>query len=488
MITTTLLKTLTIEEWKQFGEFVQSPIYNKTKKIITLWKIIDKPFPNLDNITKEWLIKKLKVTEGYLNKLLSEFKQLIDRFLIFLGIQEDDLYQDILLLKKYQEKGIARFEKALSKARTKLSKQRYTESKPVFLYDLTLEMTEHEMSMSSAKRRNSKNILSIFNKLDIFYIYEKVRYLVYTFTLNSIFPIQINQKDIIFALEFANQNHLQEIPEIHLFTQLLQVLYTEKEEEFQVLLIALERHKKNISSEMLKDLYNISNNFCYKQHVKGNDAYLKFSFKISQISEQNQLLSLYPTFMFTHMYANFVIIAVKVGQFKWAKTFTEQYKYLLPKKFQEGLYYKNLAAIAFYEKDYNKALSYSYKIPKIDVFYHINHEMLVIKSLYHLEEIEILEQKIDTFSKYIDYKRKESKKNKIAIERLKAYDHFIMIIKRLRGIAAKRNNPNLSFKHQYLILETIEEDLKNIATIVDKSWLEAQIIQLKKTIPSSDNI
>ncbi len=55
----TILRTLTPQEFREFGEFVKSPYFNKNEKVITLYNVLKKYFPGFDSgsLTKEKVFK-----------------------------------------------------------------------------------------------------------------------------------------------------------------------------------------------------------------------------------------------------------------------------------------------------------------------------------------------------------------------------------------------------------------------------------------------
>lgn len=52
-----LLKIFTPKEFKEFGEFLNSPFFNKNDNVIKLYNYIKKYFPDLENVN----LKKIKV-------------------------------------------------------------------------------------------------------------------------------------------------------------------------------------------------------------------------------------------------------------------------------------------------------------------------------------------------------------------------------------------------------------------------------------------
>lgn len=479
-----LLKTFTVEEWKQFRDFVKSPIYNKKKKIIELWDVLNRAYPTFETIpSEEKLQKRLKITNRYLGQLFRALKKLIDQFLVFLAIQADESHQQLLLLQQYQAKTInqSTIKKGLDKHRTTFGLPSTQKGEQSFLYSYLFETIEYKWFTNSLKRDANINIKNRNKQLDTYYIYEKLRCLIDGLSLERFLSVKVDKNEVGDILNLAQKPSFQQIPEIQLLAQLLHSLYEKDEKTFQCFLDNLATHSLKISKDLLIDLYNLANNFCYSQIIDNQVIYLQYSFEITKKIEQEGLLDIEDNAKFPHIYANYTTAASKIGAFEWATFFTEKYKTSLPISLQD-VYHLNLATIAFYQKNYNQALRHSYKVPEIDAFYTINHRILVIKSLYYLGELEALQAKIDSFRKYIDYKRAKSQANHILLEYLDSYHTFTLLLESLRRINAKQNIPNFDPNHGLLILQNIEERLTS--NVVYRQWLLEQIQILKVQLES----
>jgi len=104
-----ILKTLTKEEFKNFGKFAASPYYNSRNEVVKLFNIIKKYYPDFANrnIEIKTVYKKLypseKYHEGKIRNAISDLGLLAEKFITIEAFSKDDFevnYYKITDLKK----------------------------------------------------------------------------------------------------------------------------------------------------------------------------------------------------------------------------------------------------------------------------------------------------------------------------------------------------------------------------------------------------
>ncbi len=113
-----LINGITNEEFRKFGDFVKSPFFNKSKRIIRFYNSLKVLRKRTDyKITKESLWNYIFPGEKYddqkIRLLISDFVKLAEKYLSYKGYTENDLNQKIILLKEYRIRDLQKNFKSL---------------------------------------------------------------------------------------------------------------------------------------------------------------------------------------------------------------------------------------------------------------------------------------------------------------------------------------------------------------------------------------
>jgi len=160
-----------------------------------------------------------------------------------------------------------------------------------------------------------------------------------------------------------------------------------------------------------------------------------------------------------------IICACRIGEFEWANEVVEKYKSLIRKPIRESVRHYNLGVIAFYQKDYERALSHFIRTENINVDYDINGKVMLLKSFYENDKDydERTVQKFRSMEKFF----KENKH--LSPTRKRSYKNFVRIliyVYKFRHLSTK------------MTLDGIKEKLNRQEVNSDKKWLEEKIEEL----------
>ncbi|MGB1243190.1 MAG: hypothetical protein ACPG49_11755, partial [Chitinophagales bacterium] len=100
-----LLQSLSLRELHRFEEYLQSPIFNKSQKCLTLFRCLKKEAPDFD-VREAQLLSQVFVngTKLDLSVLCSKLLRLLEGFLIFLKQEKQTNYQKHLLFETLLER------------------------------------------------------------------------------------------------------------------------------------------------------------------------------------------------------------------------------------------------------------------------------------------------------------------------------------------------------------------------------------------------
>jgi hypothetical protein len=101
-----IIRTLSKEEFKRLGKFLSSPFFITNKNLLKLYKVLREHYPQFDDekFNKRSIYKSIYGTSDYhdegLRKLFSELYKELNKYLVILNLEEDQVTYNKLLLRK----------------------------------------------------------------------------------------------------------------------------------------------------------------------------------------------------------------------------------------------------------------------------------------------------------------------------------------------------------------------------------------------------
>lgn len=197
----TLFKEFSLLELKNLENFLNSPYYNKSRRVKILFKEIKKYHPeyNSKKLTKEKLSSKinphLKHNDSTFRDLMSDLLKCVEEFLIQEELNSNNALKQILLLKSYTEKKqIVLFEKVFRRAKT----ENETKGKDsIYYYNKSLlEMNRLNFNIINKHQKSAETIHSN-NRIRNSYIGSILIYFT-TELVNTFLKITINDSKFNF--------------------------------------------------------------------------------------------------------------------------------------------------------------------------------------------------------------------------------------------------------------------------------------------------
>ncbi len=174
------LKTLSEEELRFFGQWLNSPWCNSNKNLISLFEKLKVYYPLFEDskLTKEKLFNKIlpngKYSNRRLNNLLSEAYLTLERFLVFQNLAKDEALQNDLRSKEFQNRHIDDwFLRDTNKLIEKL------EAKPIKEWEDHLDLLRFNRRIhghpfqDQRMKPGAQMIIKMSDQLDILFLLEK---------------------------------------------------------------------------------------------------------------------------------------------------------------------------------------------------------------------------------------------------------------------------------------------------------------------------
>ena len=175
-----LIKALTEEEVKSFEIWLSSPWCNTNKNIIRLFDVLKKHAPQFDSekLTKEKLFKKIlpngKFSDRRMNNLLSEGYLVLEQFVIFQNLKNNQHLRKDILTQEFQKRDLEDW--FFKNVRKQVS---YLEEKEPKEWEDYLDLLRlnrrmyHNPNSTIIWRQGTSTIQKINESVDIVYLLEK---------------------------------------------------------------------------------------------------------------------------------------------------------------------------------------------------------------------------------------------------------------------------------------------------------------------------
>ncbi len=471
-----VLKMLTTEELEAFSHYVKSPLFNKNKNCIKLLELLKPAAPDYSSATIEskqiatQLFKKGNNPLASLRTATSTLLKLLQNFLAFQKYQKDNFYQDNSLLEALQEKNLP---KLVERNLKRIESTYFTlEKSPTHYYE-RYKITEFKITFQKSfpELKSKAQNLGYSPALEDFYTYSLWNKLEYwAFILNDLTTgrnTNYNQNLLETTIVEAQQYDLNAYPDIQLWYFLVLLLHTNDNQYFTMLKKRLDtKCQINISQENLGQAYTMLINYCNRKIVDGALNYQLEMFHLYTQMIEKKLLYIGNYIPARHI-KNIVSVGLKSKAFEQTRKFIENYKTEVDPQIQEGVYHFNLGAWHFYQKQYDQALEHLIQVDKIDVYYDLDSQALLLKTYYELTDSNALLSFIGSYKNFVKNNKKIPK------NRQKAYLNFINLTMSLFRIKALYGNKSPL---------TLKAKIQKTEPISDKAWLLEKVEELIQTL------
>jgi len=476
-----LLESFSESELEGLKYFVTCKHFNTDKYVIKLLsvlkkKIIGKQTLNADNqyivygevfsdlpSGKKVLTKTQKAT---FNAKMNALLRLAERFLTVEALEKDEVYRsDLLFRELLQKKQFKLFNRHLKRGEKKMPKE--SKDGNVYLYLYKMETNRLYYLSVNGKLKQEDNLSTLNQNLDIYYLLNKLHLKTTALSLEDSY-----QKSYEF-LDTKNIDLLLDLPQyathplLQIHRKIVDLLSNKTPSAFTDLINSLDQNMSSIPKDDLRASYVVVGNFCMSQIRKGYMDYHHHLFRLYKTMDAKKIILLSGVMPVLKL-ANMITLSSRIGEFEWAKKMSHKYTPFIIKTInKDDVYDYNLGVIAFYQKDYETAVDYLYKVDNIHPNCDLSCRVIVVKSYYEIETEynEATAQMFRSIEKYV------SEHKLLHVNRKKAYKTFIRLLINLYRVRHHEGK---------MTLESIKNKLEKAEFISDKNWLLEKIQELEK--------
>ncbi len=479
-----LLSTLSSAEMRRFEEFLRSPYFNKSDKIIRLFEQIRPYYPDFqDQALKAARLGKTLLGLGAdqlqpFHDLSSQMTRLLEQFLVQEQLKNDERESTYLLCESLLVSSRQwYFDKIWSRA-TKANP-----SDQAQLEDGLMKFRYWELGLRQAqmeKRRLGEGVLDqrlsqTHDHLDQFFLSRKLQLSCENLNRSRI----INTSYVPDLLEeisvFLNKqtDKTEKDPMILLYASVFRLLKDDTDEAFDMLLGRLSQFEQKLDKATGLALYSYAQNYCIRQINRGRSEFLQRLFELYQRLLDNRLILEEDGQVAHWNYKNITTVALRLKNFQWVTSFLEEYKHYLEEDLRESVYHYNLAAAKYEQKHYNEALRLLQQTNFTDIYYDLSARSMILKIYYELEEEDGLFYAIQAFDVFLRRNKSISKDHQII------YKNLLRYIKKINRLRSKI--VSIPEREQVKRVGKLQADLKAEESVANQSWLLAKLGELGRS-------
>jgi hypothetical protein len=475
-----MLGTLSLKEFKEFGEFLKSPYFNKNIHVLKLYEYLRKFYPEFKDskLNKETVFKKLfpgkKYNDGFLRTIIFNLGKQTEDYLAIINLKKDDLNRGIHLLKELNarkiEKVFLKYYKEIDEAVNIIS---YHD--PEYFYKKYELKDQKEIYMDWSKFKNkdyksfSENIFTLIDyDLTCFYLSKALNH--YRFMLDKKLyePLNYNFEFIEYIIDYltTTENNYKEVLKIKLHLNEVLLIKYQKYENYLILKDILFNNYNNLSKSDLYSLHNILHSYCIAQYYSTKDEFLNERFELFKFCLEKKLYLASEHIYFDDiMFGNIVNVAISLNEFSWAESFIEQYKNELSPENYEVVINYSYARIYLNKKNFELALSHLNNIKKMK---HLQFKTpiknLLLMVFYELKLYNQAYYQVDAYRHFL-----KNNKSSYPEERYERISNFLKYYSKLLKYSERNNKENLNdFKNEVI----------NTRNILNREWLLEKLNEL----------
>lgn len=449
-------------------KYIQSPYFNKSVQLTELFDLVVKHINKKSKkpLDKQYLWKKMHADRNYddvrFRKYTSDLLKLIEGFIAQQVYEDTTLNQAQYLIKAVELRQLEKLYSGIVRnAKQLLEKQTF---RPAQYYYHQYKIERNYLDLVGFDRQERTNYEAIVSSLDQFYFAEKLG-----LYCDSLVRRQDTAHD--YKMSFTSQifEHLgsadiaEFAPIVQIYYQVyLTFTYPEQVDNYHKFKSLLDEHAAFITARETYQLFTYAQNFCAFRLNEGKIEFLNELFELYQTMIRREIIfekgRLSPW-----DFKNIIVIASRVGEFEWAKSFIDDYAERLPEDFRDNAVSFNLARLYFDQKKYDEVIKLLRTIEYDDISYNLESKTMLLITYFETDEIDALYFLLESFRTYLN-RHKE-----IPEQRRNYYKNLIRFTKKLSKIIPRDQKA----------IDKIKADIEATASF-NVRWLNEKIAELEK--------
>ena len=472
-----LMRKLDPKEFRELGEYVRSPFFNKNEGVIKLYDYISKQYPELEEkvLKKEDVFGKLfpgtAYNEGFMKTIMFNLTRLTEDYFGYLNYRNktDTLSQEYSIIDELFNRGLDKvFLKKLKQAEDKLDKAKNKD--PFYFSDkYRLQFLKEQYLNIHQRFLNYKDVpdedtyKSIEYLLEYFFL-KILGHHRFMYNMNKLVKFNFRNRFLDEVVEYLQRNENQFSPQVLLHLYELLLLKENDEKYYYKTKELLRKEINNIRKGIKYSTISILFNYASEQYYEGKQKFLSEMFELNKIITEYELYTPLEDGFFNEVkFKNAVEVGIQMKEYNWTETFIKDYKDLLhPDE-------KNIAAnyaysqLNFAREKYEKALGLINAGNISNVKYKVSIKNLTLKLYYELGWLTEAFDLVDSNRHFLSHdKVLPEHSKKMSINFLKFYNKLLKL---------KSNGKPLGIRN-------LKAELMRANNLYERDWLQEKLNEL----------
>lgn len=468
-----LLSHFDRKEMTRFREFAESPYHSKHLDLRALVEYLSRVYPHFNerNCRRETIWNAVAPNRPYnfaqLALLFTYTRRLIDDFLAQEQFWQHPDQQHLLLLSELRRR------KLFDLYEKKLRQSTPPDNSTAALARYLLAAEADAYFTQAERRRNDESLQHKANRLDEFYLAEKLRDACEMQVRRHILKVDYSSRLLDAVLREVGDNLAEYArdPAIFLYYHIYVMLSRDGESQgYFEALEALRQRQDAFDKTRLSELYNYFQNYCIRRINLGDERFLEEIFKLYLILIEQELLY-EGGFLSEWHYKNIITTGIRLRRLPWVRAFIESQKERLRPEARDNAYRFNLAAYHHAAGEYDAVLQLLLQVEYSDVRYSLGAKALLLRTYYELHEWEALDSLVGSMRQYLQRNRLLADFNRNGYHNLFRFTR--------RAAAIRSQTGYLSDEKYSAELERLRQELSLAGEIFNKSWLMEKMEEMK---------
>lgn len=466
-----ILKSMDQREFKKFGQFVESPFFNRLQNVIKLYGVMKKNHPEFSsrNFTEEKIYKQVfgneKFNKAKMFNLVSDLLSLAEEFISYSGFKKNYFESKINLLEELEERRLSKlFEINYNELKKYMTKEKYRGEE---YYNMKFRSSNvlEEHKYFSKDYAVTRNLPQITDNLINYFLIKLLK--LYTFTINEEQAYKFENKSLRFLEEIVyhvESNEYENEPLIRIYSLVLLLTLKEKEDYYNELKKLKTKYFSIIPNDELEQIYICLKNYCTKMVLQGKNEYLRDFLELTKEPLDKMKTSGKQGSISNFAFMNAIITSLKLDDVLWAEEFIREFQDFLQPEGKADTVNLSKAMIFFNKKEFEKSLGELMKINFEDSHHKLHLRILNLQNFYELNYSEEADSMVDSYRHFLT-------RDKTLTPVYKTYHlNFVKNYGLLLNIRLKENYPEAGFLKQRVEKENFP----------NKEWIIEKLNELQK--------
>lgn len=465
-----MYKSKAIEIFQSFNKaekaglrrWVRSPIHNEHQDVL---KVVDYLLSRrkitATSVKRERVFKQLYPHSKYnpqrLNHVLSFTIEVMEAYISYLMSKNAQLSDFFSIAAYYKNKNLPHLaQKALQKAKQALENKPY-QTETYYHASFLLEQAFFNLK-GTELRQQQTNLQAIFSDLTTFTIVATLRNACTAISHRSLYQTDYNIPLLDAILQEAQSTVYQDNLVVQSYYHSYMALVdSDNEVHFKTLKKLLLSQNIPLPSEELKSVCLLAINYCIKRLNMGAESYVQEVFDIYSYGLEHNIW-MEQGHLSHSTFKNIATAALRLKAYDWTAQFIQNYGSKLKSSHQKDYTNYVKAKLRFEQGQFALAQELVVETDLIDLFISLDIKLLLLKIYWNLNEFDLLEAHLDSFSVFLNRK-------KVLAYHRQIYGNTISVTRKM--IYANLAIPTEREKLHQLILQT--------NPLTDRPWLLAQL-------------